>query len=76
MDIKGQIKIATREFSYIQLDLVGDTTEIVDKYFELESAYRKKMYEVQNKQVEEDVPFGKDIDWKTENAIKSKSFKR
>lgn len=77
MDIKGILRVPTREqYAFIELHVEGTEEQIVDCYFRTLDDYRAKEKARMKAQQENEPPFGDDIDWVAENAVKSKQFIR
>ncbi len=77
MDVKGILRVPTREqYAFIELHVEGTEEQIVDCYFRTLDDYRAKERARNKAKEENEPPFGDEIDWPTENNIKSKSFKR
>ena len=38
--MKATFRVPTREYAYIEVEFEGETKELMDKYFEIESEYR------------------------------------
>jgi len=71
MEVRGTIRIPTREYAYIELEVNGTMEQIIDAYFEANQYYFRK----QNRTLEEEVPFGANPNFNEGTEGKKQAFK-